>query len=532
MKNIFKFFLGVFFLLLTVNVNASPANDLFIDDNLYKCVIDAYNSNLNENKDYSYNLTLLELNSITNLDCSNYKGTIEDLTGLDRLNGLTNLNLSGNVFLGGSLNIVGNHDTLRSNIILPNHLSLTDIKYNIENSKIVKIVDDVVYPLSSGSTYVTMTAKVLGNEIKERYLVSVPGSYVKKSSNAKLASLFLSHGEFAFDSDKKSYSVVVSNLIDEVTINANVLDKKATFVSGYGPRKVNLTVGSNILYVKVKAEDGTINTYTISIIRSDGNDLNSRLINLELSVGNIKFDPDIYIYNFSVDSNVDVIDVKAVAESTLAKVEVSDTKLKVGNNKITITVTSESGSKTNYELIITREDYNSIDNYLSNIVVAGYNIEFNKNIFNYYLDITNEDFLNIVATTENNDATYKVLGNSALKQGSKITIQVSDKEGSTREYYINIKSKSSDITFMDDFDYKWIILIIEFILIIILILVIIFRNTNKPKRPKKPKNVRKKVKSNKKNNTSINVAVKKCKACGSMNDVKSKTCYVCGNLLK
>ena len=41
-------------------------------------------------------------------------------------------------------------------------------------------------------------------------------------------------------------------------------------------------------------------------------------------------------YNFNVDSNINEIDVKAVAESTLAKVDVSSTKLKVGNGIIAI----------------------------------------------------------------------------------------------------------------------------------------------------------------------------------------------------
>lgn len=525
MKKYFKLiFISILFC-FTVNVDASPANDSFIDDNLYKCIIDAYNANSSDKKDYSYNILPEELNTITNLDCSKYRGSIENLTGLDKLVNLTKLNLSGNTFLGGSLKINGPSGTLKSNIILPSGLTLTDVNYSAENPKIVKITKGVVYPLSIGSTYVTMTAKVSGNEIKEKYLVSVVGDGTVKSSNAKLASLYLSEGEFAFNSDVKTYTVILNSSVKSVKINANVLDKKASFVSGYGPRTVELKTGTNTLLVKVKAEDGTINTYTISVIRSDGSDLNNRLINIELSVGKIDFKPDVYIYNFTVASNVDEIDVKAVTESSLAKAEVSDTKLKVGINKITIKVTSESGSPVNYDLIVTREDYDSPDNYLKSLTIKDYEINFDRNVFNYNINIGSEKSLIITPVCEKSDATYSIVGNANLKNDSKIIIKVSDKEGSTREYTINVK-KSFDLSFLSSIEFKWVFLILEFITIIVLLLVIIFKGGNKPRRPKKVKKV-KRVDSR-----PVKVNANVCKACGTVNDMKSKTCYVCGNLLK
>lgn len=524
MKKNFKILFAFALFCFTVNVGASPANDSFTDDNLYKCIIDAYNVNNSEKKDYSYNILPEELYTITNLDCSSYKGSIENLTGLNKLVSLTSLNLSGNTFLGGSLNIIGTSGILKSNIVLPSNLKLTDISYVPENPKIVKITNGVVYPLSEGSTYVTMTAKVSGNEIKEKYLVSVIDN-TPKSSNAKLASLYLSEGEFAFNSDVKAYTVIVKSSVSSVKINANLLDKKASFVSGYGPRTVALKEGTNTLLVKVKAEDGTINTYTISVIRSDGSDLNNKLINIELSVGKIDFKPDVYIYNFSVESNVDEIDVKAVAESSLAKIEVSDTKLKVGSNEITITVTSESGSTSKYQLIVTREDYDSEDNYLKNLIVKDYNIDFDRNVFSYDLNIGSEKSLIITPTCEKDDATYSIVGNKNLKNDSKILIKVSDKEGSTREYIINIK-KSFDLSILSNMEIKWIFLILEFITIIVLILFIIFRGGDKPKKPRRVRKVKKTT------TRPVKVTANVCKACGTVNDMKSKTCYVCGNLLK
>ena len=534
MKKIRYIFL--FMILFTFsNVNAAPSNSNFIDDNFYSCIIDAYNSTFNKNVDVSYSILPEELVQIKTLDCSNYSGKIENLTGLNKLYGLTSINLSGNTFLGGSLKLTTSSGSLRSNINLPSGLSITDKTYKIDDTKVVKMDGDKVYPLEAGSTTITMTGKITGNTIVEKYLITVVGGTIRKSNNSKLSSLYLSNGEFSFDSDVKTYATVVDNSVDKVTINATLSDKKSSFVQGYGPRTEKLNIGENRLEVKVKAEDDSESSYIINVIRSDGNDRNDRLVNIELSVGKINFDPDTYNYNFTVASNVDEIDVKGVSESTLAKVYVSDilgsekedkitSKLKVGTNKIIIRVVSESNNEKKYSLIITREDYDSNDNYLSNIVINNYNINFSRNKFNYDLNIKNEKTLTINPVLENNESTFVINGNENLKNDSKITINVSDKEGSTRIYTINIH-KSFDI---DNTLIKLILIGIEFIIIIVLLIILAIRSSKKPRKPKKVRPVKKPKNNAPKKIVGNNIT---CKSCGTVNDSRSKTCYVCGNEL-
>ena len=73
MKRILKLLFLFLFLFCFKNVYAIPINGSFLDDNLYKCIIDAYNKENNENKNYSYNITVDELDTISSLDCSKYK---------------------------------------------------------------------------------------------------------------------------------------------------------------------------------------------------------------------------------------------------------------------------------------------------------------------------------------------------------------------------------------------------------------------------------------------------------------------------
>ena len=75
MKKVLKY-LVISFLFVAGNVYASPANDMFIDDNLYKCVVDNYNSEKGTSYKYTDVIYQADLNSLTKLDCSKYSGSI------------------------------------------------------------------------------------------------------------------------------------------------------------------------------------------------------------------------------------------------------------------------------------------------------------------------------------------------------------------------------------------------------------------------------------------------------------------------
>lgn len=511
-KKLTKIFLTIFLLFFMSNVNASPANDSFNDDDLYKCIIDEYNEQYGATKDYSYSILPEELTALQNLDCSSYFGKINDLYGLNKLTSITNLNLSGNLFWGAKLTLdIGETSSIKSNIILPLQISLTDVSYSIDNDELVKISNGVVTALKGGSTYITMTAKTTGNNITEKYLVVV-NSNVAKSDNGNLSSLSLSYGTIAFKSNIKKYSVIVPKTISSIKISASLEDSNASFVSGYGPRTVSLKVGTNTIYVKVKAADGSVNIYTLGIVRSDGTDSDNLLSNIELSVGDIEFDSSIDLYSLSVAYEVDRIEVTPVTESVLASAVVSSSDLSLGENKITITVTAENGNEKEYTLIVTRENYESKNNYLSNLIITNYPINFNKTENEYEVIIKSESSLAISASPEKITSGVSVIGNKNLTDGSEIIIRVTDKDNLTRDYVINIKK-----SVLYDMGLKEYVLIIEWFTIIALIVLMIKKIKNKKNGGKKRKQYN---------------ANKVCPNCGTVNNQRSNTCYVCGKELK
>ena len=102
--------------------------------------------------------------------------------------------------------------------------------------------------------------------------------------------------------------------------------------------------------------------------------------------------------------------------------------------------------------------------YLSNLKIKGYDIDFRKDIFNYNLKIGNEEKLDITPSVDNNEITYEIVGNSNLKDGSQIYIEVKYKDD-IQTYYINISKEDKKISFAPIF----------ISIIVILILFNIFR---------------------------------------------------------
>ena len=85
---------------IATKVYSSPANKAFTDDNFYKCVVDAYNSENKTSLPYTTNLSDSQLGSIKKLSCNGYyksdEEKIKNTNGLEKLTALTYLSVGGN----------------------------------------------------------------------------------------------------------------------------------------------------------------------------------------------------------------------------------------------------------------------------------------------------------------------------------------------------------------------------------------------------------------------------------------------------
>lgn len=181
-----------------------------------------------------------------------------------------------------------------------------------------------------------------------------------KSTNNKLSSLNISPKDIDFSTDKTNYSIVVPNVVEEITITAKPSDDEAK-VTGTGTKKLNIY--DNKFDVVVTAENGSKRTYTILVKRKDedGNDhklsSNTNLKDLSVEGYNLIFDDSKDEFNLIVDKDAESVKVNAIPESDAAKVEITGYEnIAAGDNTVNIKVIAENGNIKNYKLIITRDD--------------------------------------------------------------------------------------------------------------------------------------------------------------------------------
>ncbi|WKY46179.1 cadherin-like beta sandwich domain-containing protein [Eubacteriaceae bacterium ES2] len=169
--------------------------------------------------------------------------------------------------------------------------------------------------------------------------------------------------------------------IDRVGITAQAFDPEASLtINGVeatsgSETSVNLDAGTNMIAVVVTAQDGSSNTYIVSINKTaDDTDLvsNADLANLSLSGGSLSpyFDPGITTYYTSVGSDVDTIELTASASDTKAVMLLNGAllsqgssktiPLSPGNNEVELMVVAQDASTQTYSLTINRENSGEI----------------------------------------------------------------------------------------------------------------------------------------------------------------------------
>lgn len=243
--------------------------------------------------------------------------------------------------------------------------------------------------------------------------------------------------------DKLEYDVYVDNKLESVTLAAVRLSDKSTFVSGYGERldnnKVLLTGETTKVEIKVKAQNESIKTYVINIIKKDYKSSDNTLKSLTIDKIDFSFKPSTYEYNLNVSNDIDKIKIDAIKNHEKATIDSkSEYDLKVGLNNILITVQAEDGTKKEYKLNITREESIPLVN---DIKITDLEFQFDPLKYDYELE-TNLTTLDFKVTLNSESATTEILDNQNLKNNSVVVINVKD-DIKTETY--NFKIKNTEI---------------------------------------------------------------------------------------
>lgn len=227
-----------------------------------------------------------------------------------------------------------------------------------------------------------MSLSAGSKNIKIMTQAELEASYSKDNN---LKSLSVENFEITpeFNKDTLEYSVVVPEDTKEIKINAKENDSKAS-VSGAGVKEV--TSGTNVFEITVRAENGSEKTYKITVEVKDSNPINVTIDNKEYTVVKLKenlpaasfySEYTVKINDFEIPAykndhtKVVLIGLKDIdGNITLFKYDENTNKyskyFEVGTNKITVIPTSTSRDVPGYTKTKVKVGDIEVDGYTYN----------------------------------------------------------------------------------------------------------------------------------------------------------------------
>lgn len=298
--------------------------------------------------------------------------------------------------------------------------------------------------LTTGTNTFEVEVTAQNGTTKTKYKITIER---EKSNNTFLQSLTLAEKAFTFNKNTKTYNIEVPYSTSTATITATpeYVDATAT-VSGPN----FLSVGLNTYTVTVTAEDGTIDTYTLNITRSQSE--NKDLANLTVTNNGTNylqsFNKNTTTYNITVPNNVTNVDINAtLAEPTNQTVTGDGNKiLNTGLNTYEVEVTAANNTTKKYTINITRSKNSNKD--LSSLAVVDQTLSpsFNKNTTSYNLTVdSNVSNIMIIATPEVSSSTVTGAGSKTLQTGTNtFNIEVEAEDGTSKTYVIVVTRRASN----------------------------------------------------------------------------------------
>jgi DUF971 family protein len=313
----------------------------------------------------------------------------------------------------------------------------------------------------------TVTVQVTAQDgTTQSYTVAV--TRAAASSDATLSALTLSQGSLSpnFASGTQAYTASVAHGVSSliVTPTTNDTNATATVNAASAATPVTLSVGSNTVTVQVTAQDGSTQSYTVTVTRAAVSaSSDATLSALTLSSGSLSpsFASGTQAYTASVAHGVSSLIVTPTTNDINATATVNGASpatpvtLTVGSNTVTVQVTAQDGSTQSYTVAVTRAA--SSDATLSALTLSQGSLSpsFASGTLAYTALVPNSvSSLIVTPTTNDANASATVNGASAatpvtLTVGSNtVTVQVTAQDGSTQSYTVAVTraAASSDAT--------------------------------------------------------------------------------------
>lgn len=276
-----------------------------------------------------------------------------------------------------------------------------------------------------------------------------------------------------------SYTYLVSNAVQEITINPTATDPSAAIRvngsvvnSGTSSEPIPLHIGDNEIPIDVQAVNSSYTQqYTIVVKRSAGNNTNVALSALQLNGVHLQgFDPTVTSYTYTVHNASASISILPTTADTAASVKVNGTvinseqpipvDLTVGNNEIDIMVIAQDPAYTQtYRLNIYRQKADATLKKLQidgHELTRGYNVMpgqnqspgFEPNVMTYSYEAPN-GVNEIIVTAEPSDSNAVFFVNGVQISGGTDSLPITLAHGVQT---IQVEVHAEDRSFKEQYD--------------------------------------------------------------------------------
>ena len=270
-------------------------------------------------------------------------------------------------------------------------------------------------------------------------IAKLPNDYSKYDKSLKKEIEDLYNDLETFDEDLLIvYQNVIDNMVNRIEKILSKISESPT------PSDTAKDVASN----KVIVINQPVNTNSgakAAIRTKSSSNVNEKLRILKsVKINNISVDLNKTPYEVSVKSDVTKVKTEVELYNKKYTYEIfGGQKLAYGTNQVTIIVKDTSNKKYSYIIYIERK---MPTNYLKQLKIKGININFDKLVKDYTIEIDQKmKHLDIVATPESKDAVVAIKDNMNLINGSKVIISVTSPDGSVRKYTLTIEKQESNI---------------------------------------------------------------------------------------
>ena len=407
---------------IATKVYSSPANKAFTDDNFYKCVVDAYNSENKTSLPYTTNLSDSQLGSIKKLSCNGYyksdEEKIKNTNGLEKLTALTYLSVGGNQLTELD---VSNNTALTYLNVTTNQLTSLNVSSNTALTYL-SVSKNHLTELDVSNNIALIDLEAAGNQLTE----------LDVSKNTALTYLYVSENNLTSLDFSKNVALkklyVSENNLTSLDVSRNTA---LTYLSVSKNHLTELDVSKNTALTYLSVTTNQLTELDVS--------KNTALI--DLYVHNNTFVTNIIIYKggINVDNDNRFVKLPEGKTSTLTSLKSDDNDVNIDDNNININKIGE--------YVVTADYKHDIQNNF-NTYSGTYNIKVIEITSDKYVIDEEDSYIYTGTDTDNNTILSNInLDSECTKviENNELIIKYKD-EVLKKFKVINISSSKYDLS--------------------------------------------------------------------------------------